>query len=126
MNNLVRRTTAMTFIVLASSPFVYLALAIRAFKENPVVVAPCYQGLVDCLDTPAGRPLELLMKANGVTVEYLHCAQYEADLADGCAATNRHLDAKSNCLCPPFIAVTNRDEVHEISQVRPGFPHETN
>lgn len=78
MKNLVRRTIAVTRVVMASAPFIYLALAIRAFKENPAVIAPSYKRLVDCLDTPVvGRPLELLMKANGVTLEYLHCAQYE-------------------------------------------------
>ena len=102
MKKLVHRTMMMTCVLMAIAPLVYLALAIRAFKENPLVIHPCYRGLVDCLYSPVGRPLELFMKANGVTVDYLHCAQYETRTE------------------------TLSDEAHEPAEGLPAFSYEPN
>jgi hypothetical protein len=102
MNKLTRRSLTIVFILLGAAPLGYVALGIRAFRENPSVIHPHYEGLVDCLDSPLSQPLEVLLKVNGVSVDYLHCAKYERHVIEGTCS-------------PSLAAATNHDGYLESS-----------
>lgn len=75
-NNL-NRSIAVGVMLVSCTPFIYLACAIRAFRQDSTVVDPWFEGIVDCLESPVGQPLELLLQASGVNVDNLHCAKHE-------------------------------------------------
>jgi hypothetical protein len=68
MKKSVSRIIGVGVALLSCTPFIYLACAIKAFRQDSTRIDPCFEGVVDYLESRAGRPLELLFKANGVRV----------------------------------------------------------
>jgi hypothetical protein len=114
MNKLTRRSLTVVFILLGAAPLSYLALGIRAFRENPSVIDPHYEGLVDCLDGPVGRPFEILLKVNGVGVDYLRCAKYERQVTEGtCSPSTLAVSTNHDRYLEPCNAACSEDSGDE-------------
>lgn len=80
MKKSVSWSIAVGLTVLSCTPFIYLSCAIRAFRDDSTRFDACFEGVVDCLETPVGRPLEHLLRANEVAVDNLSCVKYEKGL----------------------------------------------
>ena len=91
MKKSVTRSIAVGVTVLSCTPFIYLACAIRAFRQDSTRIDPCFEGLVDCLESPVARPLELLLRANGVAVDNLSCVKYEKGLVETRSAVTNQI-----------------------------------
>jgi hypothetical protein len=113
MKKLTRRGLIVVFILLGAAPLTYLGLGIRAFRENPSVIDPHYDGLVDCLDSPFGQPLEFLLKVNGVCVDYLHCAKYERHVVEGTCSSSLASATNHDGYLEPSNAAYNQEPSDE-------------